>query len=374
MNRFGAVSIGVALAISGCLERRDQKNDPRPTECTACHGSPGRAGSEQFRAAPPTDLAGNWDAGSPGVGAHQIHLNASATHPALACDECHVVPATVLAPGHLDTLPPADIVFGTTARADGHSPSYDPAGRTCRNVYCHGDAAPVWTAPRTSEETCGTCHTLPPPPPHPDFDRCSACHAAVVGEDNRTIIAPALHVNGRVDYEVPSTCYACHGSAESNAPPPALNGFYDVPYRGVGAHQTHLTTVRYMAKIDCSTCHVVPLDVLWPGHIDTPRPAEVTFSGNAVLADHAPSWDGTACSNTYCHDPGTGQWGGGNPTPIWAEYNQRYCGSCHGTPPPPPHAQRPEGGLLVCADCHSNMTVNEEFVDPTRHINGMIDF
>jgi predicted CxxxxCH...CXXCH cytochrome family protein len=376
MNPLHPLAIGAVLVCAGCLSRRAEEQDRRPSECTACHGSRDRDAGEVARAAPPGDLEGRSEVSAPGVGAHQIHLTASPTHAAVACESCHVVPASVTDPGHLDTPPPADVVFGAAARAGGHdSPNYDPTRRTCSNVYCHGEASPQWTAPLTSDQACGTCHTLPPPPPHPDFDRCSVCHSAVVGEDNRTIISPALHVNGRADYEVPSTCYACHGSAESNAPPPALNGFFDVPYRGVGAHQTHLTRERYMTKIDCSTCHVVPVDVLWPGHIDTPRPAEVVFSIRATAdAGPAPSWDGTACSNTYCHDPGNGQWGGANPTPIWAEFNQEYCGTCHGLPPPDPHPPRPEGGLSVCSDCHSNMTPNDEFIDVSKHMNGVIDF
>jgi predicted CxxxxCH...CXXCH cytochrome family protein len=368
-------AVGLGLLCASCLERSAQEKDTRPSECTICHGSPDRAGSEPLRAAPPNDLEGHSDVVYPGVGAHQIHLSASATHTAVACDECHVVPATVSAPGHIDSLPPAEIVFGRTASANGRgSPLYDPSTHTCRNVYCHGPAAPVWNQPRTSEEACGTCHTLPPAPPHVVFDKCSVCHGSVVGPDNRTIIDPSRHVDGVVEVSVPAACDTCHGSPASPAPPPALNGFYDTTYRGVGAHERHLTDGRFTRKLDCSECHVVPSAVLSPGHIDTPRPAEVTFSGRPTMQSHQPVWNGTTCSNTYCHDPGNGKWGGDNATPIWTEPNQAYCGTCHAIPPPDPHPQRPVGGLLVCADCHSNMTPSEDFVDPARHINGVIDF
>jgi predicted CxxxxCH...CXXCH cytochrome family protein len=364
----------LAVACVGCLERRPDDRFATPSECTACHGSPGRQGTEVERAAPPVDTEGNDSVDHPGVGAHEIHLNASATHAAVACEQCHVVPATVTAPGHLDTPPPADVVFGALARSGGHDAArYDPVAHTCTDVYCHGASTPAWTSPKSSDEACGTCHALPPPPPHTEKTPCSLCHAAVVGPDDRTIVSPALHVNGRVDLPATLACDTCHGSPESPAPPPALNGYYDVTYRGVGAHQTHLANVRITTMVQCTACHVVPTDVLSPGHIDTP-PAEVTFSGRAVLESHQPAWDGTSCANTYCHDPGSGQWGGENVAPIWTESGQTYCGSCHGLPPPPPHPGRPEGGLSVCADCHSNLTRAEEFVDLSKHINGTIDF
>jgi predicted CxxxxCH...CXXCH cytochrome family protein len=371
----------VVLVFAGCLERRPDEKTSRPSECTACHGSQSREGTETVRAAPPTDLAGNSAVTAPGVGAHQLHLTESATHAAVACDECHVVPATVTAPGHIDKPAPARIVFGPVARANGHDGgAYDPVTRTCTNDYCHRDAKPVWTSPRTSEKACGTCHTLPPPPPHPVVDKCSVCHGSVVGPDNLTIIAPALHANGQVEVAVPQTCNGCHGSPESWAPPPALNGFYDTTYVGVGAHQKHLTGVTITRLLECSDCHVVPVKVLEPGHIDTPRPAEVTFSGRALLTNagtppYPAMWD-DAGSNTcrvYCHDPGMGRWEGQNVRPIWTESGQTYCGSCHGQPPPPPHPPRPDAGLSVCADCHKNITVNGEFIDLNQHINGVIN-
>ena len=66
-----------------------------------------------------------YDTASPGVGAHALHLTASSTHGAVACDQCHPVPATWDAPGHIDNTRPADLLFGTLASAGGRTPTYD---------------------------------------------------------------------------------------------------------------------------------------------------------------------------------------------------------------------------------------------------------
>src|SRR6186713_1118619 len=77
-----------ALLPPGCLERRDVTEvDPEVARCTSCHGDPARGGDPLLSAAPPYDLLRQTLPGYPGVGAHQIHLNAGPTHAALACDE-----------------------------------------------------------------------------------------------------------------------------------------------------------------------------------------------------------------------------------------------------------------------------------------------
>jgi predicted CxxxxCH...CXXCH cytochrome family protein len=174
---------------------------------TACHGS--------TNPAPPFDLSGSSATSSPGVGAHQAHVLGSARARAVQCNECHVVPDDVFAPGHLDSSLPAELAFSGVAAAFGGTPSY--AAGACTNTSCHGGAfpsghasggtnlAPSWTQVDGTQAACGSCHGLPPPGPHPLGSLnpiCNACHQNVLA-DNTTFIDPSLHVNGVVDFLVP---------------------------------------------------------------------------------------------------------------------------------------------------------------------------
>ncbi|HEU0029194.1 MAG TPA: CxxxxCH/CxxCH domain-containing protein [Kofleriaceae bacterium] len=171
--------------------------------CQSCHGedfSGGKAGATCLhchRDGPATCETCHGEHGMEPVttGAHPPHLAAQ-----LACAECHITPATWDAPGHvLGDAPPAEVTFGARAqvtpamaRREG-PPAWD--GRTCTNVYCHGDVTPQWggmdTRPRWSDVapafTCNRCHGAPPPD-HPGID-CINCHP----------ITPSTHANGIVD-------------------------------------------------------------------------------------------------------------------------------------------------------------------------------
>jgi hypothetical protein len=151
-----------------------------PEPCGTCHGT-GDDG------APPVALDGSVDIGDPGVGAHQRHLDVNLPDRvgrALECSICHVVPSSWDDAGHLDVDSPAEVDLGALG-------SYDPATRTCA-VTCHGDRRPVWNDASGSERACGTCHLLPPPPPHLDFgsdlEDCLLCHSFEVD----------THVDGEV--------------------------------------------------------------------------------------------------------------------------------------------------------------------------------
>jgi len=154
--------------------------------CTSCHGPvPGADGG------PPTGLGG----------AHAAHLAGGRVGRAVACNECHTVPADVAAPGHLDDTPGAEVPLeGVLARTGGLTPRFT-AG-TCSNTYCHGatlrggaHTTPRWDEGRAAT-SCGGCHGVP----YPDHRGpiCSDCHGAVVDSAFR-IIRPDLHMNGRVD-------------------------------------------------------------------------------------------------------------------------------------------------------------------------------
>lgn len=163
--------------------------------CTACHG-------DDDSSAPPIDTHGNTSETARGVGFHATHTRSSPRWVPIECDECHLVPTTVDAPGHADTPTPAEVVFGELAGADGVIPTFD--GLNC-TTYCHGvslDAGgtlttPQWTDTGSKQAYCGTCHGAPPPAPHPAATllTCADCHPA-----NTPFPDPDKHVNGVVDF------------------------------------------------------------------------------------------------------------------------------------------------------------------------------
>jgi len=117
----------VALACilsSGCLDGISDVNGPDQTPpnaeplagcAMACHGA-------DSSNAPPKSVSGATDTSSTAVGAHQQHLNPSpAWHAKVDCADCHVVPATVDAPGHMDGDNKAEVTFSTRVGASRHS-------------------------------------------------------------------------------------------------------------------------------------------------------------------------------------------------------------------------------------------------------------
>jgi hypothetical protein len=164
----------------------------RSDGCDGCHGSGGRA-------APPTDLLGNVFTTARGVGAHRSHLDAPhRLSDPVPCAACHLVPATLQAPGHIDTAPPAEVVV---------SAGWDPGSGTCANA-CHRLARPRWTVVGQGEAACGTCHGVPPGSHAPfTIEQCVDCHSASVGPfGNIRFTGPAgaettTHLNGVVDVD-----------------------------------------------------------------------------------------------------------------------------------------------------------------------------
>jgi predicted CxxxxCH...CXXCH cytochrome family protein len=175
--------------------------------CTSCHGG--------TNPAPPRDLTGGVGTALPGVGAHQAHVAGTLRSRPVPCIECHRVPVEVLDPGHVDSSPPAELVFSGAAVAFGATPVYEEGA--CRRTACHGgvfpdnhasggsNVAPSWTIVDGTQAACGSCHALPPPAPHPRADLnpvCSACHENIA-PDNTTFTRPELHVDGNVTFVVP---------------------------------------------------------------------------------------------------------------------------------------------------------------------------
>ena len=144
---------------------------------------------------------------------------------------------------------------------------------------------------------------------------------------------------------------------------------------GVGAHQRHLTDGAFRRAMNCTECHVVPRDAGDPGHLDTTPFAEVSFAtapGSLSNARGAsPTWSHVTatCANTYCH--GATLDGGTLTRPVWTVVNgtQAACGTCHGHPPPLPHAQ-----FTQCHNCHPGTVTATEALDLAGgHINGTLE-
>lgn len=363
MNR-SALLTAVLLATWGCLERHSNDQSSSATRCTSCHGDANAQDAELWHSAPPNDLFGNTRSEYPGVGSHTIHLVGSGTHAPVPCSECHQVPQETHEPGHMDSDRPAEVVFGALATHGGREPSYEPSRRGCSNTYCHGEGHALWTRPRSSIEACGSCHGLPPAPPHPQSTSCPVCHENV--REDRSFIRPELHVDGRVQVIEP-TCSSCHGTRANSAPPPDTLGNTPIAASGVGAHARHLNAEGPFQPIECEACHRVPARSFEVGHID-PLPAEILFSGVATRQSRQPVYDGTeqTCSDSWCHTPGASR----ASSPPWtAERDPLPCSGCHGMPPDLPHPQ-----MTNCQLCHAEVVgPDSEIIDPLRHVDGTVD-
>ncbi len=197
-----------------------------PENCATCHGGPNSP-------APPEDLAGNTATAAAGVGAHQKHVQGGNLSSIVWCYECHTVPTSVYAAGHVDSDLPAEVPLnGPRARTASAgivpSPSHDYTALTCSDTYCHGNwradsatsprqfaytsafitgsnATPVWTG-GSAEAACGSCHGLPPAGHMPALlTTCGNCHLGVVDAQGK-IADKSLHMNGKInafDYERP---------------------------------------------------------------------------------------------------------------------------------------------------------------------------
>ncbi len=180
-NAAGTALTPGPLHINGKVDLGDGSG-----ECGACHGT----GPSPW----------------PSTAAHPAHRAPAIALP-LACSSCHVVPATVLDPVHLDGT--VHVAFSGLATARGASPSCN--GTTCSSVACHGAqladpaAVPAWDDPSAAQAKCGSCHGIPPTQhtPSASCDR-TECHGAEVslsadGLPMVTAAGRSLHIDGVVE-------------------------------------------------------------------------------------------------------------------------------------------------------------------------------
>ncbi len=190
-------------------------HEATPEDCVVCHG-----GQDNQTGAPPRDLDGNTAVTSVAVGSHSAHLSGEEVSDGIACESCHLVPATFDSPGHADSMLPAELTFSGLATTDSAAPQWDEGAATCSNAYCHGawrlskaesnfasfytgeemtgnSAAPTWTDPESA--ACGSCHGLPPTGHLPfEITACSSCHATVI-DASGTIIDKSKHIDGNIN-------------------------------------------------------------------------------------------------------------------------------------------------------------------------------
>ena len=393
------------------------------SNCTYCHGTrtAGWTSAQLKLAAPPLGTQGQTATSDRAVGAHARHLSGGAIGPALACGDCHTVPADL---NHIDGT--ATVTFGASARRGGAVPGWTGVG--CSATYCHGgtlnaggsNQSPVWTG-GPAQAACGTCHGNPPPSHAATSTTCSSCHPGTVKADGTIDLAGGLHVNGAVEvtgghpagwadptqhgYAANSQglagCKSCHGAAldggssgvscaschgagwQSNctwchgtrtpgwtsarlelaAPPAGTQGQTATTTRAVGAHARHLAGGTIGPALACTECHLVPVDL---AHLDgTPL---ITFGAGARRGGAVPAWNGVGCSATYCHG-GTLTGGGTNKVPAWTGGStQAACGTCHGIAPSTGR-HGTHSGKATCGDCHPGSTSTS--VNLATHLDGV---
>ena len=200
-----------------------------PEACNTCHGN----FYDIKQIAPPQGTANETETSSPAVGAHQSHLADITISEKTKCFDCHKVPTTFDAEGHIDDTERSELIFGAFANSGPTAAAYDFDNLTCQNTYCHGNFefakssssypslyasdkitgnnySPIWNKVDGTQAQCGTCHgeinsqgelVTPLPAGHyGDFtlEDCVDCHTDVVDAAGN-IISPSKHINGKAN-------------------------------------------------------------------------------------------------------------------------------------------------------------------------------
>ncbi|MBX3232506.1 MAG: CxxxxCH/CxxCH domain-containing protein [Labilithrix sp.] len=318
---------------------------PGAPSCASCHAEPaaalacGTCHGDGARAYPPRSRCFH-----PEEREDRTHAAHATT---LACTTCHPTPSTG-APSGVHANGYVDVAFDYAVA--GRTARFDPNEKRCAGT-CHARGgqrpAPAWGEARV---TCNDCHFSPPPNHY--FGTCTTCHHEA-NADGTAIAGGALHMNGKVDLgDGSGRCGACHGRG-------------DDPWPATGAHAAHASPANGR-PVPCETCHEPP----GARHPEGRGFAAVRFTGLAVRGGRRASYDPATktCAGTYCHDGA----GGATRAPAWTAATATTCGSCHGAPPPPPHAQVTtcNGGI-----CHEGRVAGDTLVPAARpaHVDGVVD-
>ena len=392
---------GLSLHVNGVIDTLTRDT----ALCQVCHGPNGRAGCtgchggiDNQTGAPPLGLRDETLTSQRAVGAHTTHVKGKVVSDGINCRDCHTVPTSIAAPGHIGPDSIAELAFSPLA---GAITDWNRTTNSCRDSYCHGNFtggkpanAPVWTG--TNQAQCGSCHDVSAPAASLAWKhdvhinvaglKCLDCHYNVV-DSNLAITGLPRHVNGVADTLTrnvavcavchssgASSCVTCHGGTnnQTGAPPRGLRGETATSQRAVGAHSVHLSGNLLSNGFACTECHVLPATIISTGHLGADSIAEITWGPFTGLAT---SWSRTTnrCSNSYCH----GNFAGGKTTntPVWTGTNQANCGTCHDVGTTPSllggrHSKHVSGENLACYQCH-NATVNasKTIIGKAVHIN-----
>ncbi len=223
------------------------------------------------------------------------------------------------------------------------------------------------------------------------------------------------HSQGTASYQTPSltpvwgtkssgACGACHGS--NHTTPPASS-----------AHAKHVgSSAGNVYKYSCQKCHYdsvssTPSSTTMPGlinlvtHVDGTR--DVSLDTTTTLVGSGADYDGTSCSNVYCHSTGKpevgipiaqlpGAYNGSHYSTVsWAD--TLTCASCHGKtqntgtykgyPDYTMASQATDSGTVranshvrgathnatSCGTCHYTATQNGTVISSSVHVNGAIN-
>ena len=248
-------------------------------DCTFCHG-----GQDNDLGAPPQGVEGETDTADRAVGAHTVHLEHTAFAPALECQDCHEVPASVQQQGHID----GQAQVSLNPQKAGEAAAYDRATGTCTSVYCHGNgreaaASVSWTAGLNLG--CNGCHADAATASdlsgahasHAASMACQVCHGDTL--DSAGAIADlSVHIDGAIQVtfaadagsnasydQATGACSSvyCHGNGRNAGGPVAwdtgltlgcngCHGAKDDASRLSGLHATHL---EISSGFTCATCH-----------------------------------------------------------------------------------------------------------------------
>ena len=223
-----------------------------------------------------------------------------------------------------------------------------------------------------------------------NMNTCIQCHAS----DYSGGIAEASCLNCHTNTGGPEACNTCHGDFNDItriAPPRDINKNNVTDSAGVGAHVKHLYDNQLGSMILCSTCHQVPQEVYYMGHVDSYLPAEVIFGNLAnhnIATNPVYNFESASCSDVYCHgnweflrDSSSNPWiytdsimVGNAYAPKWNKVDgtEAVCGSCHLLPPTGHQNAGNDPNATTCASCHPGVVdVNGNIIDQTKHINGM---
>ncbi len=199
-------------------------------------------------------------------------------------------------------------------------------------------------------------------------DDCLGCHGADLTGGDVGVSCDECHAEGwRTD------CTYCHGGGDNGtgAPPEDIDD--QSTALSFAPHTAHVEDTDLHDAFACLQCHRTPDEALSTGHFlvgdDSPGVAETDLGDG--LASRA-EWNGTGCSNNYCHGDGTGHNGSVDATDSVGGCNDCHDASGNGRHLSGRHEDHLEEGVS-CTDCHGDTVSSATRIeDPSLHVDGEV--